>query len=540
MGQRLRRPSGEPPPLPRELNRTAIGWLVGFVGWCVVWLWAFHSSRTAVWITRRDLEVTGLVVDSRQTWLDPMMVGLNRIGGRWAVPVLGWTIIASALAWRRVRHAVLFVLSLAIVAAVTTTAAAWLGRPRPVGVDRIGHWEGFAQPSRPVAFLAVVVVAAGLVLVPTDGSSRLRVLPAGAALLVFGLAQVYVGVDHPTDVLAGATVGVALTLGVYRIGAPEKVFPITYGGGNTAHLDVGGARGEAIRSALRRQLGIEVVEVEPVGLAGSAGSTPLRIAQRDGPDLFAKLYATSHLRSDRFYKLGRTLRYGRLEDEHRFGTVRRLIEHEDYLLHVMARVGIDVTEPMGVVEITPEREYLLVTEFLDDAVEIGDATTTTAIVDAGLATVAHLWDAGLAHRDIKPSNVMVQGGRLRLVDVAFAQIRPSPWRQAVDLANMMLVLALGTTPEVVHRRALCHFTDREIAEAFAATRGVTMPGQLRDAVRADGRDLVERFRQLGPDHPPVGIQRWTLRRAGLTIWVGLVTMALVALFVGNSADIGLR
>jgi len=160
---------------------------------------------------------------------------------------------------------------------------------------------------------------------------------------------------------------------LYRVLAPEAVFPIAYRTGKTAHLDVSGVRGQAIRTALDRQLGIEVTDVRHVGLAGSAGSTPLRISQSDGPDLFAKLYARSHLRSDRSYKLGRTLLYGRLEDEQHFTSVRRLIQHEDYMLHVMHRSGIDSMEPIGIVEITPDREYLLVSEFLEGAVEISEA-----------------------------------------------------------------------------------------------------------------------------------------------------------------------
>ena len=93
---------------------------------------------------------------------------------------------------------------------------------------------------------------------------------------------------------------------------------------------------------------------------------------------------------------------------------------------------------------TPEREYLLVTEFFDGAKEIGDVEVDDDLIDQGLLLVRRLWDAGLAHRDIKPANLLVQDGELLLIDVAFAQVRPSPWRQAVDLANMMLVLAVRT------------------------------------------------------------------------------------------------
>ena len=60
--------------------------------------------------------------------------------------------------------------------------------------------------------------------------------------------------------------------------------------------------------------------------------------------------------------------------------------------------------------------------------------------------VRRLWDAGLAHRDIKPANLLVRDGHVRLIDTAFTQVRPSPWREAVDLANMMLVLAVRTDP----------------------------------------------------------------------------------------------
>jgi len=61
----------------------------------------------------------------------------------------------------------------------------------------------------------------------------------------------------------------------------------------------------------------------------------------------------------------------------------------------------------------------------------------------------------------------------------------------VDLANMMLVLALRTSPEMVYQEAQQLFSPEEIAEAFAATRGITVPSPLRAEIRKDGRDLVQ-------------------------------------------------
>lgn len=536
---RLRRPSGEPPPIPKELNRVAIGWLILFAFWAVIWMSVFLADAPAIWITERDLEVMKPLVENRVGWLTTLAEWTNRWLLPWGTFAVGWITILGGLAAKRIRHVLLFIAALSVSAAIATLVGNQIGRPRPLGVDRLGEWEAFAQPSRPMTLFTVALLAAGLTLV-VGGRPRRRWLVAISLIILWtGFAQVYLAVEHPSDGFAGATVGVAVVLLLFRTGAPEKVFPIAYRTGNTAHLDVTGARGLAIRRALQSQLGVDIAEIEPVGLEGSAGSTPLRIQQAEGSDLFAKLYAKSHLRSDRSYKLSRTLMYGRLEDEQHFTSVRRLIQHEDYMLHVMRAADVDTMKPAGIVEITPDREYLLVSEFLAGAKEIGDVAVTVDLIDQGLETVHSMWQAGLAHRDIKPANIMVQDGRLRLIDVAFGEIRPSPWRQAVDLANMMLVLALGSSPELVYERAKQWFTEDEIAEAFAAARGVTLPSALRADVRKDGRQLVETFREIAPNCDPVAIQRWSIRRLALTFWVAIVGLFIIAIFIGNLPDIGL-
>ena len=114
--------------------------------------------------------------------------------------------------------------------------------------------------------------------------------------------------------------------------------------GKSAHLDVSGARGEAIRRAVQEQLGFVIIEMKLVGLEASGGSTPLklRVTDEQGVErsVFAKLYAMNHVRADRWYKLGRTILYGPLEDETPFGSVRRFVEYEDYALRLLYDVGL--------------------------------------------------------------------------------------------------------------------------------------------------------------------------------------------------------
>jgi tRNA A-37 threonylcarbamoyl transferase component Bud32 len=316
--------------------------------------------------------------------------------------------------------------------------------------------------------------------------------------------------------------------------APETVFPVTYGSGKTAHLDVEGSRGAAIDAALRDQLGLDVANKEPFGLAGSGGSTPLRIELADGRRLFAKLYAESHLRADRWYKLGRTVMYGALEDERSFNSVRRMVEYEDHMLRYLRDHDVRTAVPYGFAEITPEREYLLVTSFIDDAEEVLDTPIDDAVIASGIDLIRSLWDAGVAHRDIKPANLLVRDRELYLIDVFFCQVRPSAWRQSVDLANMLMLLALGSDVDRVYEAARRRFTPDDIAEAFAATKGVTVPGQLRTMVMADPRPLAKDFSRRAPDRSRIPVQRWTIRRVALTgillgVAVGAVVSAILSL-----------
>jgi tRNA A-37 threonylcarbamoyl transferase component Bud32 len=199
------------------------------------------------------------------------------------------------------------------------------------------------------------------------------------------------------------------------------------------------------------------------------------------------------------------------------------VEYEDYTLRLLGEYGFPTPAALGIVEITPEREYLIAMEFFDGGEEIGDVQIDDNVIDEGLQMIRRMWDVGLAHRDVKPANLMVQAGHLRLIDVFFVQVRPSPWRQAVDLGNMMLVLALRADAQTVYEKALQYFTPEELAEAFAATRGVASPTQLRNFMKRDGRDLLVQFRALAPAHAPITIQRWSFRRVGLI----LLTMVIV-------------
>ena len=533
---RRRRPSGEPPPLPRHLNASGKWWLGSSA--VVVLLWGVGAVTGSIalvdLVDTRVLQAISEVRSPGLTRVAEIAGGLATPAGVQAVWLVNMVVL---VAFRRWRHLLVWLGVVLLVTNLADTAATTLQRPRAYEVEILGPWSGFAMPSVPMTVLTAFLVSTLYALVPAGRWRTVGKWVVVGVLAGTAASRLYLAQDHPTDVLAGVVLGVATSLAAFRLLTPTEVYPVRYARGRPAHLDVTGTRGEAIVRALQDQLGLVATEVTPFGLAGSGGSTPLRITVADpgrseGEScVFGKLYAATHLRSDRWFKLGRTLLYGRLEDEKPYHSVRRLVQYEDYVLRMLWDAGLPVPQPMGIVEITPEREYLLVTEFLAGAREIGEAEVDDAVVDQGLSVVRRMWEIGVAHRDVKPANVLVRDGTLFLIDSAFAEVRPSPWRQAVDLANMMLVLALRTDAERVYRRARRQFSDEEIAEAFAATRGLTMPSQLRRMLRQQGRDLHAEFLRLLPYRlPPVRIQRWSWRRVGLTA-VTLLCLVLASGFV---------
>ena len=428
-----------------------MGWLAAAVVLLVVSVVVFAGGLRgpAVAVTVADDAVVRWLAGLRAPGLLPAMRALAALGSWVAISALLYGLLAALLILRRLRQ-LLIVLAAWIMQGVIIqyVVAPLAQRPRPFGVVFRTGWDAWALPSEKMAALVVTLLGILYALVPEGRWRQRGKWAAAAVVLLVAIAHLYLGVLAPTDVLVGVVVGVAIPLAGFRLFAPGEVFPVTYRRGSTAHLDVGGSRGRAIRRALEDPLGLVAGDVEPFGLAGSAGSTPMRLTVAGEPsecDMFAKLYARNHVRSDRWYKLGREILYGRLEDEiepildgSQADPVRGLLDPRD----ARRRMGVPVVATCTALS----RSHRNVSTFSSPTSStaprrsaIPRSSLDDALIDEGLDEIRTMWNAGVAHRDIKTTNLMVHDGHLVLIDVAFAQIRPGTWREAVDLANMMLV-----------------------------------------------------------------------------------------------------
>ena len=534
--RRRRRPSAEPAPLPRAASSAR--WWVALAG--VVAL----GVATELFVRGNDdLHTLGdAVLEAFESIRTPVLTDLAKVVAALtafgSVQVLRIALAIVLVVTKRFRHLV--------VALATFVISDWLVlsfldvQLTPADITPLIDATDFRFPSWPMTAFAVTVFAMPFVLAPAGPARKRAMAGAWAVVTLVALSRLYLAADYPSNVVYAAVFSWVLTETLFRWFVPDASFPVSYRrGGNAAHLDLGGARADAVRRAMADQVGLEVTNVEPFGLEGSGGSSPLRMTLADGSRIFGKIYATSHVRADRWYRIGRTILYGKLEDEAPFGSVRRLVTYEDYALRLLAMNDVKVARTWGVIELTPNSEYMLVTEFFEDSKNLGDSEIDDAVIDEGLGLIRRFWDIGVAHRDIKPANLLVQQGRMQLVDVSGLEVRPSPWREAVDLANMMLTLALQSDPGRVYARATDVFSPDEIAEAFASAQGMAVPTELSARLKADTRPILSTFVDLAPAHPPVSIQRWSLRRIALTAGAVLGGLVLLAMAI-DSLFAGLR
>ncbi|HWD46429.1 MAG TPA: hypothetical protein VHM23_22440, partial [Actinomycetota bacterium] len=281
---RRRRPSGEAPPLPRTLNRSGRLWLIAAGAVLLLWAGVVANQRTALAVLEADHAVVSWVAGMRMALLTDVMQTVHALGSRWTMRVLFWLTVAVLIALRRFRHLFVFLGATLAVTATTGFFAYAFVWPRPLGVEILGDWSGYASPSRTVAALTAVLMGMLYSLVPAGRLRRVAKPVIAGLVAALAISLIYLAVNGLSDVAIGAVLGVTIPLVAFRMLTPNEVFPVTWHRGSSAHLDIGGRRGQAIHQALEDQLGVQVAELKPFGLSGSAGSTPMRVKVKGDPE----------------------------------------------------------------------------------------------------------------------------------------------------------------------------------------------------------------------------------------------------------------
>jgi hypothetical protein len=146
--------------------------------------WLRVDDRASTWLLR---PLAGI----RAPWLTDIANGVNVAGSGWEASVVGLSVVALAIAFRRWRHLLVFVAGLVVLNYAGTWIYFGLSRPRPYGVPIIGGWVGYASASPPVAVLTFCLMGVVYCLA-VPGRARSATKAAMAAVVaVFGLARLY-------------------------------------------------------------------------------------------------------------------------------------------------------------------------------------------------------------------------------------------------------------------------------------------------------------------------------------------------------------
>ncbi|HEX6311048.1 MAG TPA: lysylphosphatidylglycerol synthase domain-containing protein [Acidimicrobiia bacterium] len=349
-------------------------------------------------------------------------------------------------------------------------------RGRPDGLVPDVELHGVAVSG--LGFPAVTVaVAAGLATALSPYVTRIPRRIAWSLVLLVAVARVFVGAHLPVDAVAGWAVGVmAGSLVHVAFGSP----------GRRATLP-------AVRDALARA-GLSVPDLAPLAI-GRRGSTMFVGHDGDGSPVFCRAIGRDERDRDVVDKAWRVIALRDQRDQP-FFTSLQAVEHEAYLNLLADRAGVATPS----VRITAGFEGGAVLAW-DRApgtrlADLESDTIDDAVLDAIWNNLAVLRAARLSHGALSADNVFVADGGALFVDWAEARSAADERRQAEDVAELLVSLAVRVGPE----RSVAAAARALGAGALVPVLPLLQPTILSSATRREARahkGLIEAVRAEG-------------------------------------------
>ena len=113
------------------------------------------SSRSLVNLVVADNAILQRIADIRTAWLTNVMKAIGLLATGPAMQALWLVNLVIMVIWRRWRHLLVWLVTGLLVVDGCEAIAEVIQRPRPVGIEILGPWKGYAMPSLPLAVLAV-------------------------------------------------------------------------------------------------------------------------------------------------------------------------------------------------------------------------------------------------------------------------------------------------------------------------------------------------------------------------------------------------
>ncbi len=374
------------------------------------------------------------------------------------------------------------------------------GRPKDLFSGVILHGgvdSGLGYPSGHVAVGAALAASVA----PYFGVTGRRM--AWGAVVVVGIARMYVGAHLPLDVVGGAALGWAIGAMVHLVfGAP---------GGQVNSAEVTAT----LRAIFPDSFSVTRASVD------ARGSTPFFVETAGGDRFFVKAISRVNRDADVLFKAWRSLTIRGLEDESPFVTPKQQVEHEAFLALLAERAGVRTPAVLTSLTTANGSSLLVMAAVTANSLDTQDASRVTdRVLRDAWDQVAKLHSARIAHRDLRLANLLVdEDGQVSMIDFGFAEASASPRRLAQDTAELLASTATVAGPE----RALQAGVSVLGLDAFRSAAPLLQPlalsratrSALRTASREEGDVLVELRRRAAaavgiaePELEPLTRIRW--------------------------------
>jgi hypothetical protein len=327
-----------------------------------------------------------------------------------------------------------------------------------------------------LAVLAAVVTAAA----PWVGRRWRR---AGWTVVVIAAFTRFVGAPIEFDtlvaVLAGWTAGAAV---IVLLGAPSRR-----------------PSGASIAAGLAA-VGVPLSRLEQASL-DARGSTPYFATGQDGSALFVKALGADERSADLLFRVYRRLQPHDLGDERAFSSLRRAVEHEAFVALAARDLGVRTPRLAGFATAEPDGFVLAYEAIAGRSLDrLEPAEVTDEVLARVWEELALMRRHRVAHRDLRLANVfLADDGEAWIIDFGFSEVAASDQLLATDLAEL---LASSSTQVGVDRAlsaGLAAVGPDAMRTALDRLQLPMLAGATRTAMKADPSllpDLRQRISAL--------------------------------------------
>ncbi len=335
--------------------------------------------------------------------------------------------------------------------------------------------------------------------------------------------------------ILGALLGAVCHQTAAPIGAFAAIF-VGAAGAAAVHLAFGSCSGRPSLSDVSAALAGLGVRAQGLGVAQrqTAGLFEVKAVDESRRPLVIKVYGRDANDTQLLTTVWRTIWYREAGSPSFFGR-RSQVEHEALLSLLAAQDGI-VTSPVVAAGATDNDDVVLVLREVGVRLREQPELWSEALAAACWEQLAHLHRIGIVHGQLDDENLIIDDGRLGLIDFRGGSLTPSREQLRTDQAQLLVTTVLALGPDAALPTALDALGPGELAALLPFVQPTALTAAQRSAIKTARLDLDKLRTQAAELAGTTAPQLQRLQRVSVRSLVQIVL--LLGAFFAVAAVVG--